>query len=210
MAARRKKIDTWEFLIDSVKVLVPVYMKSDDHGSLFMVKMDEYDYETCSRDINAMRRDVEQELRQRATMTWERFIYVTYYGHDSEPHTYDEQEPDEALDGEFTAEIHLQYEVVEVASRPDGEKMHRYLRQNYNNGRAMNGLPQTGRNRNFHYDHPTMSSLIPFTTENMAALNNIRQRFIQLNRILEQKLLPENVQKTLENVGGGTLNLMAP
>ncbi len=218
MATRRKKIDTWEYLIDSVKVKVPVYMKSDDHGSLFMVSMPDYDFEHCDRDINAMREDVGRELRQRASMTWERFIYVTYCGHDKAPHAYDEDDDGvfprgskAGIDGEFQVQSHLVYEVIEIATRPDGEKMHRYLRNNYNGGKAITGMPHTGINESdFHHRwKKTCSSLIPFTTENMAGLASIRDRFIHLNQILEQKLLPENVQKTLETVSG-TLNLMAP
>jgi hypothetical protein len=219
MGARRKKIDTWEFLIDSIKVLVPVYMKSDDHGSLFMVSMPEYDYETCDRDINAMRTEVAKELRQRASMTWERFIYVTYCGHDSAPRPVDDDEDSrfhrsdkDGIDGEFEVHSHLTYEIIEVATRPDGETMYRYLRNSCNGGWAVAGLPQTGVDeKNFHFEwNRTSSSLIPFTTENMAALQNIRDRFIALNKLLEQRLLPEHVQQTLETVSAGTLNLMAP
>jgi len=222
MAARRKKIDTWELSIDGVKVLVPVHMKSDEHGSLFMVSMPEYEYETQDHDINAMRERVGKELRQRATMTWERFIYVNYCGYDSAPHPADDDDGDEdprfprntrrGIDRQFEVHSHFIYEVIEIATRPDGEKMHRYLRTNYNGGKAIAGMPDTGvKKRNLDYDwRKTSASLIPFTTENMAALANIRDRFIQLNELLEQKMLPDNIQRVLESVGSGTLNLMAP
>jgi hypothetical protein len=130
-----------------------------------------------------------------------------------QPTVYDDDNAEELaekqLTGEFEVFSGLQYEIVEITTRGDGDKMHRHLHGNYGS-RALSGLPHTGvEARNLHYDwKPTTSALIPYTPENIEALETIRGQFIALNKLLKDRFMPDKIDALLTEVTSSKLRLM--
>lgn len=190
---RGRKIDTWGIRVDGVCHEVPVYMKSGRDGTFFSVYLTS-PTETLSDDnIDALKTKATSAVAHRVGLEWEKFIYVTYSGGSDQPYGDD-------LDAAWTVKSNLRYEIVEVATLGDGTKTHRFLDRHKGRNYAYEGLPETGINESFSDEDPEATALIPFTPENMEALQSIRDRFIALNEVLRERLAPESIQKTLAQV----------
>lgn len=214
---RGRKIDTWNIPVDGVKHEVPVYMQSKDRGgTMFAVYLHAPDETLKDASIDSLREKTTKAMQARKSLDWERFIYVTFSGFDEQPHSFDAAaalgKTDNGLEGSFTASSRLKYEIVDVCTLANGEQSHRMLNRSHYGRATYPGLPETGtRESGFSDEGKETSALIPFTIENMTALQSIRDRFILLNKQLMVLMAPEAIKKTLETVAtNGLLALPAP
>lgn len=216
-----KKIDTWTFTIDGQRVKVDVRM---DPGARtdFLVRHDLATGERISLrnpDINALRKEVEDALRAKIRVHWERFLYIetcgglepSLEGAAQKARLTEESQAGETwarhdwlADAQLHALLRLDYRTIEIGTRADGSQCYRELASSHGHN-VHEGLPHLetpdSEERGFRSDdYPTQSAYLPDTPANRAALELIRAGLDLVRQRLQELLSHETIAATLQQV----------
>lgn len=196
---RGKKIDVWEFVINHVRVSVPVKLRSSSNESAeFFVSDSSLDLTDADSDINALRKRVKAHLQEHLQVTWERYLYIEFRGKVPSAGRDDDDDDDEDEEG-LSVHLDQEFEVseIEIGTKPDGTKCWRNWGK-YGGHRSENGPPETGTVDDGWRARPVVRSYVPATKENREAVERLRDAFLKLNGQLMEFLSPDRVVASLD------------
>ena len=197
---RGKKIDVWEFVVNHVKVSVPVKLRATGRygdTSDFFVRDETLSLSDHDSDINLLKSRVQKHLSEHLRVEWERFFYIEFRGdlprQPPEPDEDVSEDDDSDQDGlSVGIESRFQVTEIEIGEKPDGSKCWRKWNK-YGSSRSSDGLPETGRDTDRWESRPAMRCYVPATKENRAAIEKLRDAFLLLHGRLSEFLSPEMV-----------------
>lgn len=205
-----KKIHTWTMKGDASTFTVTVYMDAGVE-TIFSATCEALDIRERDKDINKLESTMKKAVKSKSSTQWVKWILVrSDYGFS------DPKPPDSILfDQSATdASVKLFWEFVEIGTDHEGATVHRMCNTSMYGSRPRKGLPNTeaavecgSRNARLDDDAKAMS-LIPFTTENLAALEVIRVAIKTLGFQLASLLSPNPIEKTLEHVRTSGIQLL--
>lgn len=194
-----KRIDAMTVRCHRQVYKVDIYMEKAVIGAtVFHAVVDQLNLKISDKSIDELRRRIDDEVKVKAQLEFTRFIVI----HTSSGTTPTRERVDEHLAG---AELRLTYEVVEIATRPDGSKIHRYVDQ-WSCGGELNGdvktrMPDKSEKYNPRLDSPPEAvAMLPYTTANLVALEMIREAMATLGERLLALLSPDTAQNSLKQV----------
>lgn len=209
LSRRGRKIATWDFTINQVPVEVDVKLRrqrngaSDDEKGEFFVKLENGDT-VVDTDIDKLRQEVERKLKERMELQWGLFVEITA------------QRRRGSSSSARGSGVEMSYRYVAIAERDDQEDLYRYVdKRKVERGEweevhenLHKGSPRVGVRSEF--GSRTMTSLLPCTSERVAALESILDRFEALWDMIEERFSPDEAHHTLEQVAQDATMFLPP
>ena len=196
MASERgKRIDTWEFSINHVKVSVVVKMRANcdrRQTSEFFVRDDSYSLSESDTDINALKQRVESHLIEHLRVAWEPYFYIEFRA-DLPVVPDPDDEPDDEGDGfGVNVDANLKVQQIEIGTKPDGTKCWRVYSK-YGGVRSQDGEPETGSEKDRWGARECQRCLVPASPSNRDTIDGLRNAILSIHERLFGLLDPEDV-----------------
>lgn len=219
-----KKIDTWEVRTDAGKFQILCYMGRGRHDGIHFTAICEGvspRYQRTMDNVQDLERDAKKEVRQRSAITWSPMILVETgarrkqcQGRTDLPdgviwsELQADADPDDtkAPVARVLAELCIDWQIIEVATRPDGKQLYRYVSRDSGWGKqTLDGLPKTCEFENIDtqpwLEEPKKSvTLLPYTADNVAALTMLCNKLGGMAMEVARLLGPANAVQTLLQV----------
>ncbi len=203
---KRRLVDEWEFYVDDVLREVKVYLVNGKEGGFAFeavsdAKSGMQTLTLRDADINNLRTRLQTELDQTTNIPWKKFIAVLTNSKDGGREGFSTSynaTADEIYEKTGQAEVKIDFEfrVLELAQRGD-KTIARTKDGNVSSAESI--LSSFGGQK---------LSMLPYTPEREAALVRLREGFLALGTRLQELMVQENVDKTLEMMSKGELKLL--
>lgn len=193
-----KKIDTWEVSTEAGKFNILVYLGRGKHNVSHFTAICEGvtpRYFRTMESIQDLEHDARKEVKQRVGLKWERMILVET-GARRKPQV-------DGWLGREVSSLEVDWQVIEVATRPDGKQLHRFLDRGSGYGTGpVDGLPQVkefiDKDTNpWLEDAKRAIVLLPYTDANLRALGDLCEQLGLMAVKIAGIMGPQMAEKTL-------------
>lgn len=198
-----KKIDTWEVNTEAGILKILVYMTPSTRGGdsvTFTAVCDEAvpRYHRNMKDVNELKTDAVKTVKQNAQLVWTRKLLVHTGARRKLQH-------EDGISNREESALSIQWQVIEVGLRPDGQYLHRYLEHHGPWGtRIQQGLPDLHEFETEDHkakpwlDEPKEAwAMLDYTPENVAALQSLCTGLGELALRVANIMGPSRVAKML-------------
>lgn len=198
-----RKVAVHRFRENGMNIDVPIYMETLFRGTMFHARVNEHQIDISNRDVDAVHRQLNDELRAKLAITWTRWLYVTVEHRSSKVIT-------ESM-------LAFGYKPVELGTAGD-RKVTRW--GDVDNGDAVfQGHPRVGvvtRGDHRHgrgtwgtYEFPDhVNALVEDTPTNREALQAIVDGMEAMQARIAKLLAPEAITRTLAGIAARGIALL--